>query len=128
MIVVADTHAWLWWVADRSKLSRAAKRALARADRIAVSPISAWEIAMLVLRGRLRLDTEVRAWVTAAVEADRVELAPLTADVAVTAASLSALHADPADRIIVATALENRAPLVTRDAAIAASKTVKCVW
>lgn len=83
---------------------------------------------MLVLRGRLRLDTETRAWVLAALAADRVEVAPFTADVAVTAAGLSALHPDPADRIIVATALENRASLVTRDAAIAQSKTVKCVW
>jgi len=127
-MIIADTHVWLWWVADRSKLSRVAARALARADRIGVSPISAWEIAMLVLRGRLRLDTEVRAWVLAALDADRIEVAPLTADVAITAAGLSALHPDPADRIIVATALESRAPLVTRDAAIAESKTVKCVW
>jgi len=127
-VIIADTHVWLWWVADRSKLSRAATRALSKADRIGVSPISAWEISMLVLRGRLRLDTEVRAWVLAALAADRIEVAPFTADVAVTAANLSALHPDPADRIIVATALENRAPLVTRDVGIAESKAVKCVW
>ena len=57
-MIVADTHAWLWWIASDAALSPAARRALdsAFADAaLGVSAISVWEAAMLVKNGRLEL-------------------------------------------------------------------------
>lgn len=71
---------------------------------------------MLVQHGRLELDRPVLTWIHQALALPGAELAPITAEVAVRAAGLGrGFPGDPADRLIVATALEIRAPLVTRD-------------
>ena len=119
-MVLLDTHALLWWQAGGERLSAAAARAIARSDAILVSPISCWEVATLLARGRIALDRDVYAWVRDLFSSDEVELAPLTAQAAVGAAQLGAagFHGDPADRFLYATALEHGVPLVTKDDSI----------
>lgn len=130
-MIVLDTHVWLWWAADRARLSGPAADAIASADAVGIPAISAWEVAMLADRGRIELDRSPSAWVRRALSADArtVEL-PLTSTIAVGAAGLGAegMHWDPADRFILATAVDHRALLVTRDTAIRTFAPDATVW
>lgn len=126
-MIVLDTHAWIWWLAGPGRLSRTAKRAIDRADRIGVSTISVFEVAQLVQRRRVTLDIPLRAWVREALARERVEPLPLTAEVALDAAQLR-FEANPADRIIYATARAADARLVTRDERMRAFDPDLTVW
>jgi PIN domain nuclease of toxin-antitoxin system len=115
-LIVADSHAWLWWIDDPSRLSQAAREALDRADEIGVSAISCFELAGLVRRGRIRLDRSIDSWIRRALAAERLLSLPVTPDIAVAAAQLpESFPGDPADRLIYASAQANGATLVTRD-------------
>lgn len=123
--MLLDTHVWVWYEEGaQARLSRAALAAIrshGQAGRVYVSPLSAWEVAALVAKGRLMLSLEVRAWVARALQAPGLRTAPLTAAVAVDAALLpGAAPRDPADRLLIATARAEGATLVTRDAQILA--------
>jgi PIN domain nuclease of toxin-antitoxin system len=129
-VIVLDTHAWLWWLAEPTKLSPAARHAIDEAETIGVSAISSWEIAMLVKRRRISLDREVVAWVRQALAPRRVVSQPLSSDIAVAAGLLDGdgFPGDPADRFIYATAQAHRARLVTRDAKLRRFDTRTTVW
>lgn len=119
-MVVLDTHAWIWWTDEPSRLSEPAREAVERADTIAVSAISCWEVAMLALRGRVTLDRELGRWVRQALAQPGILAVPLSPRVALDAALLEreGFAGDPADRMIYATARDAGARLVTRDARI----------
>jgi PIN domain nuclease of toxin-antitoxin system len=127
-VIVLDTHAWLWWLSGTARLGRVAGRRIDEADTIGVPAICCFEVAAAVHRGRLALDRGVLDWLDAALATPRVALLPLTPRVAVRASSLIGFHGDPADRLIVATALEAGSALVTRDGAIRRAKLVETVW
>lgn len=130
-MIVLDTHVWIWWAVDRTRLSDPAREAVESADEIGVSAISAWEVAMLVDRGRIEVDRPAAAWIRRAMAADpRTIEMPLTSAIGVGAVALGAdgMHADPADRFILSTAVHHGAPLVTRDAAIRAFAPDRTVW
>ena len=127
-MIVADTHAWVWWTNGSSKLSAAARDALGAASEIGVCAISVWELAMLTEHRRLELDRPVLTWARQALALPRVVLLELTPERAVGAAALSTFHGDPADRMIVATARSLRAPIVTKDRAMRAFDGVRTVW
>jgi PIN domain nuclease of toxin-antitoxin system len=127
-VIVLDTHAWLWWLGGTARLGRTAARRLVGAAAIGVPAICCFEVAAAVRRGRLALDRGVADWLDAALATPRVVLLPLTPRVAVRASDLAGFHGDPADRLIVATALEVGSPLVTRDRDIRRSKLVETIW
>ena len=131
-VVVLDTHAVLWWQAESDRLSRTARQRIENASTRLVSPVSFWEIAMMIEKGRVRLDRPTPAWVNDFLATDRVAVAELTPAVAVQAAELTGFHGDPADRIIVASAISAGVPLVTKDAQIKSwartSKPLTAVW
>lgn len=116
--VLLDTHVLLWWKADPTRLSAAAAEHLRAASEILISPVSCWEVAMLVAKGRVQLDRPTRVWVEDVLASAEVELAGLTATAAVAAAELPGFHGDPADRFLVATAESLRVPLLTKDGLI----------
>jgi PIN domain nuclease of toxin-antitoxin system len=90
-----------------------------RGNRIAVSAITPWEIALLVSKGRLRLGADVMQWIREALTKPGVQLAPLEPEIAVASTRLPfEMHPDPADRILVATARHLGATLVTADGAL----------
>ena len=126
-MIVLDTHAWVWFAADDRLLSAAALDAVRNADRIGVSAISVWEVGMLCAKGRLQVAPDVRQWVDAALALDKVELLPLSREIAVLSTEL-ALHGDPADRIIGATAQVAGGQLVTKDDRIRQSGLVPSIW
>jgi PIN domain nuclease of toxin-antitoxin system len=126
-VIVLDTHAWLWLVSEPSRLGRAAVEAIDRATEVGVSAISCWEIAMLVVKGRLSLGRPALEWLEQSLSGSRMILVPIDPTIATLAATLPA-HGDPADRLIVATALAHDALLVTKDQAIQKSGLVQTVW
>jgi PIN domain nuclease of toxin-antitoxin system len=131
-VIVLDTHALVWWVDGDASLSKKAKAAIHRerdGGQIIVSAISAWEVALLVEQGRLRLAMDVAAWLATIQGIDAVRFMPVDIDVAINSVKLPGeFHKDPADRMIVATARKFAAPLVTRDEKIRAYAHVKTIW
>jgi PIN domain nuclease of toxin-antitoxin system len=129
-VIVLDTHSWVWWVSEPDRLSSEARDAVLYAGRLGICPISVWEIATKVTRGRLTLDRDLRVWVRQALARPEAVLLDLTPDIAVRAAELGSqgFHGDPADRLIAATAIVHGAELVTKDRKIRAFPGVRTVW
>lgn len=119
-MIVLDTHVLLWLAEDSPDLGRRASRRTDVAlghDEVFVAAISFWEIAMLAAKGRLRLEITPAATRHKALEQGIREV-PLSGTIGIAAAQLAAFHGDPADRMIVATALSLGATLVTADESI----------
>lgn len=119
-LFLLDTHVWVWLMAGeeplRSSPARAVLEAAVPAQRLRVSILSVWEVAMLESKGRLGLPSGCEAWIRQALAAPGICLAALTPQIAVASTRLPGqLHGDPADRILVATARALGARLVTRD-------------
>lgn len=116
-MILLDTHVVLWWQADGARLSPAAARAVAEADARLVSPITFWEIAMLVTKGRIAVDRDLSVWVGDLLLSRQVEVTPLDPGVAVAAGRLpmDGFEGDPADALLCATARSLGVPLVTKD-------------
>lgn len=125
--LVLDTHAALWWSFFPEKLSRTAAQLLEEAETLVFPAIVFWETALLVRKRRLELDVPPDVWLRGLKSSARTRVVALSADIALRADQL-VMHDDPADRFIVATALRAGAPLLTRDAAIRATKLVPTVW
>lgn len=122
--LLLDTHTLLWMVEDHPRLGTGTAKALNRAgreDRIAVSAITPWEIALLVSKKRIDLRRDPLEWVNSALALPGVHLVPLEPEIAVASARLPfEMHPDPADRILVATVRRLGATLVTADQAMLA--------
>lgn len=118
-VVLLDTHVLVWLVAGSARLgsqSRSFIQEAAQENSLLVSAITPWEIAMLVSKGRLVLDRELGEWMTVTLALPGIRLAPLSPEVAIASTHLpGTLHADPADRILAATARHLHAVLVTED-------------
>lgn len=131
-MIVLDTHVLIWWANGDARLSRAARKSI-RSEQtdgvLTVSVISAWEIALLVQKGKLALAMDVDAWLSAAMALPRLRMVPISQRVAVESTRLpGAFHADPVDRMIVALAREHDATLATADRRIRAYPHVRTIW
>lgn len=115
-MIVLDTHVILWMRLGEDRLGRKARleidHAWASAE-VAVSAISFWEIALLQQRRRIRFPEDITLWRRELLDQGTVEIA-VDGSIAARAIGLADFHADPADRVIVATALEGHR-LVTAD-------------
>jgi PIN domain nuclease of toxin-antitoxin system len=131
-MILLDTHVLVWLAAEPARLSRAAALAIRRALRsggIAIASISLWEIAALFGGGRLRSRGTTEAALTAILEATGVSLREITPTIASLATQFPAdFSADPADRLIAATARAEGLTLITRDERIRSSALVRTVW
>jgi len=118
-MIVLDTHVLLWWVSNPELLSKKARNTIERTiseGSIYISSISTWEIAMLVDKKRLALTMDVKDWITRCEAIPYIKFVPVTNGIAIKAVQLTGdIHNDPADRIIVATALSMGVVLVTMD-------------
>ena len=113
--VLLDTHALLWWQGGGDRLSTGARVVIENATVRLVSPLSCWEVAMLVDKRRIALDRPVSQWVGDLFDDRGVDIAELTAAAAVEAGMYEGMHGDPVDRMLYATARALDVPLVTKD-------------
>ena len=131
-MIVLDTHSWVWWVSGDSRLSAAAHDAITEAaaeSKLHISAISAWEVALLVAKGRLELTIDVSDWISHSEALPFLRFIPVDHRLAVRSVQLNEyLHNDPADRIIIATALSIGSPIVTRDPRIRGYSAVETIW
>lgn len=116
-MIVLDTHVLVWARADERRLGRKARALIERqwaSGEVAVCAISFWEAALLQVRGRLELPAAADVWRADLLDDGLLELA-VGGEAAVRAVGLGGLPSDPADRLIIATALQHGAALVTAD-------------
>lgn len=121
--VLLDTHAAIWLAEGNSKInaSRASLNVAYQHDKIFISVISAWEIGMLVSKKRLNLSKEPVVWFEEFVKNFAVVVLEITPQIAIRSSFLpGSFHGDPADRLIVATALSGQATILTADKEILA--------
>ena len=117
MKVLLDTCAIIWAVSDPDKLSLAARSILELEDvEVFVSPFSCAELACLQERGRIELDVHWKTWFDRYLDLNGWQVIDISLQIIQDAFSLpSVFHADPADRIITATARTEKLKLVTAD-------------
>jgi PIN domain nuclease of toxin-antitoxin system len=124
-VLLLDTHALIWIVAKApmSSASLVAVRKAARTGDVLVSPVSAWELGLLATarRSSIRFLPTLQKWWEKALSTPGVRLTPLLPEAAIEAAFLPGKpHRDPADRLLIATARQLGATLITRDKLILA--------
>lgn len=129
MKVILDTHIWVWWLLPDSPLpsrDRKALDGLAANQGICLPAICMWEAQMLHSRHRIELPVPFSTWLRRATSSEVLTVLPLNADVVAAVDDLPAsFHGDPADRLIVATAIVHELPLATKDDGIRKSRLVR---
>jgi PIN domain nuclease of toxin-antitoxin system len=114
--LLLDTHIWIWSSIEPDRLTKAVARELANPrNELWLSPISIWELSVLVRKHRIELDRDFDAWVAAALAQTAMREAPLTHDVAMEVTRIAFAHRDPADHFIAASAKVFGLTLVTAD-------------
>jgi len=115
-MIVLDTHIWVDWViGGEAALPRSVVNAMQAENRWTVSAISCFEVSLLVKRGKLELPLPFAEWLIEATVKSNIESLPVTCEIARLSVSLADIHRDPADRIIIATAIAHNAKLASID-------------
>ena len=118
-MVVLDTSALLYWTLDPDQLSLAARRTIEQADRLVISSISVWEIALKVKRGKLDIPLSIIDYAERLQRLETLEILSVDVQTWLENLDLDWEHHDPADRTIVAIATRLACPLVTSDRVVA---------
>ena len=118
--LILDTHVWIWLFNSDENLKKSkAFTYIEKAveyNKLAISIISVWELAMLEAKGRISFTVDIFEWLDMALKAPGISLLQITPEIAVSSTRLPGnFHGDPADRLIVATARKYEAYLVTKD-------------
>jgi PIN domain nuclease of toxin-antitoxin system len=132
MTYLLDTHVWIWWNMRPQKLSirvRSLISAVGGHDELLLSAISLWEFAKLLEKGRLAISCDPEAWMEEALQMPRLRLAPLSPPIAFRSTALpQPFHDDPADQILVATARDENAAILTSDRRIRSYPHCRSIW
>lgn len=126
-MIVLDTHVLIWLNDSPEKIPVKARKAIGASTELGIAAISLWEVAMLTHRGKIELTLPVQDWLEVALSPPKLYLLPLTPKIAQQSVEME-LHGDPADRLIVATAIVHHAKLITADKQIASSGLVEAIW
>ena len=125
MRLLLDTHIWVWSQLEPERLSGKVASALGSAENeLWLSPISVWELVLLVAKERLAVDHSLDAWIEKAMEEMPTREAPLTHQIVLASRTVDLPHRDPADRFLAATAKVMDLTLVTADAQLAGASDV----
>ena len=115
-MIILDTHIWLWWLnGETDKLGDRWSELISSSEDTAISAISCFEVAWLDRHGRIDLSMALPVWFDKAITGSGIELAPITPEIAQIAVDLPEHHSDPQDRLIMATAIANKAYLISVD-------------
>jgi len=125
--ILLDTHAFLWWVADDSRLSAKARATVTNADDVFLSVASCWEMAIKVSLGKLTLPQPVDRFVSEHLGLNQFALLPVDLEHASRVAAMPFHHRDPFDRLLAAQALHEGLTLVSADPVFRKYK-VKRAW
>lgn len=133
MRIICDTHILLFWADQPQRLSAPARIALERGietGSLACADISLWEIAMLYARGRINNHAGIAAaaYIQDILTAMDIAVLPISAEIAALAQSELFAHGDPADRLIGATAMAHRLPLISADKQLHQVQGLRCIW
>jgi PIN domain nuclease of toxin-antitoxin system len=132
MIYLLDTHTWIWWNMNPKKLSKRIKKIIGQTekyDEMLLSAISPWEFSKLIEKKRLGISCSPEDWIRIALDMPKLRLVPLSPFLSYRSTVLpSPFHNDPADQIIVATAREEHATILTKDEKIRSCKHVRSIW
>lgn len=123
MKLLLDTHIWIWSVlAPENLVSQVSSALENEGNELWLSPISVWEVLVLVEKRRLVLGAAVDAWIRQAISEASLREAPITHEVAVETSRVRLPHRDPADKFLLATARVFELTLVTGDERLLRSK------
>ena len=132
MKYLLDTHTWIWWHTRPAKLSKKVQSLIskpAQYEELLLSAISVWEFCKLLEKGRIAISCATEDWIRKALDVPKLRLASLTPSIAYQSTVLQDLaSSDPADQIIVATAREENATILTKDRALQTCPHVRTKW
>ena len=132
MKYLLDTHTWIWWHMSPEKLSKKVKNIIGdtkRYDEILLSAISPWEFSKLIEKKRSGISCDPEDWLNEALDMPKLRLVPLSPVLAYRSTILpQPFHDDPGDQIIVATAREENATILTKDERILSYENVRSLW
>lgn len=131
-MIALDTHVLIWDALAPERLSQASVQAIANANQhgeIVVSDITIWEIAMLVQKGRLKIETDCQTFLDLVLQANKIRVVPISTQIASLAIAFpKEVNKDPADRLILATSLVEDVVLVTVDRNLRSLSMIETLW
>lgn len=131
-MIIMDTCAVLWDALEPQKLTKKALEAIDNAEQqsaLLVADISIWEIAMLIKKKRVQIDTTTANFINLFLQSRDISVIPISPEIAELSANFqTGINKDPADRIIAATAIIHNARLVTADKNLLSAELVDTLW
>ena len=132
MKYLLDTHTWIWWHMNPDRLSEKVKALIedsSNYDELLLSAISPWEFSKFLEKGRIGISGDPIIWLQEALALPKLTIVPLSPVLAYQSTVLpQPFHDDPADQIIVASAREEEAVILTKDNNILGYKHVVSLW
>ncbi|HIG29822.1 MAG TPA: type II toxin-antitoxin system VapC family toxin [Verrucomicrobiales bacterium] len=132
MKYLLDTHTWIWWHMKPNRLSKKVRSLISNKkayEELLISAISPWEFCKLIEKGRLGIIGNPKEWLSAAFTMPKLRLVPLTPGIAYQSTILPPpFHNDPADQIIVATAQDQGATILTKDRLMLDYREASTLW
>jgi len=132
MKYLLDTHTWIWWHMRPQNLSKKVLSLISDSsnyNELLLSAISPWEFSKLIEKGRLGVSLDPEHWIISALDMPKLRLVPLSPVIAYRSTILPRPFSnDPADQIIVATAREEKAAILSKDKRILSYKHADSIW
>ena len=131
-MILMDTCAIIWDALNPSELSKNALASINEADErnaLIIADISIWEIAMLIKKQRLEIDTSAADFINLFLQSRNVSVKPISAEIADLSVNFDGeINNDPADRLIAATSIIHNAQLVTADKNLRGASILSTIW
>jgi len=116
MKALLDTHSFLWFILDDSKLSESARSLIENPDNeVVVSPATYWEIAIKIRLGKYTLPATYQGFIESQILANDFQVLPIEPKHTALLTTMPFHHKDPFDRLLVAQAISEEIPLISID-------------